>query len=305
MRKLCTYILLVIAILVFSGCYATKATIEYNPHFAPPDVIETVREHTLSIAVYYYVNKEEYLRRKKALQQQGRWREHILDSQARDVFLNIPLIYKPNIVFPMGIQQQGGNNPTYAIAYVGSGTLVRMNCVISVRHLFVHNNNTLGKKIFVFKEGLDHPVEANIVAISDGKEHYDDYAVIHLKESLGLPGLKIAKPGSLKLGDKVIYSGTPGGARMTRYGYVTEFKWFFQRGNDENLHFSRWDNFHYWMVPIGAPGDSGGSIITIDGKLATVLYCGIAIYGTHYIFANPTSMLHDFLARHNLSWLIE
>lgn len=282
MRNKISYIILISIILL---SLTSVTCVKYTPRFAPQSTICDIRSHVISIATYFFIDYE-----------------HLQRLQKADKYMP----YKLMQVFPLKVSKGRGGKPEWLVAFIGSGTIVGDNHIITVNHLFVDEYYGTAQAIYVFKEGWDHPIEADIVAISEGNEFYDDYAVIKPREDLGVKGLKIAKPDDLKLGDKVIYSGTPGGMRVTRYGHLTYTRWFFRRDQyDNRLHFSPFQDFDYLCVLCGGPGDSGGSMITIDGKLYSILYCGVHVYGTEYIFANPNFMLTDFLKKHKLEWIGE
>jgi len=61
----------------------------------------------------------------------------------------------------------------------------------------------------------------------------------------------------------------------------------------------------YLCVTPGAPGDSGGGIFSDKGELVGIMYCGIAIYGTHYVFSNPLHMLKEFLKEKGFRKLLD
>lgn len=264
--------LAILGLVVFMwGC----AGVQFQAEFAPQSVIEAIDQHTVAIAVYYAMTLDEYTRRQNNKLFRGQ--------------LVMPLISNGKIVY---------------VAYIGAGTIVKDNYIITVKHLFDHAENTLGQATYVFKRSLNHYVEADVVAISEGKEFNDDYAVIRLREDLGMPGLKIAKADSLKMGDKVIYSGSVGGmAWFTRFGRVTQFSHFFRRDESGKLHLSFYEKFPYWCVYPSGPGDSGGSVTNIYGEIVTIMYCGVNVYEEQYVFGNPTALLWDFLNKHDLGWL--
>ena len=54
----------------------------------------------------------------------------------------------------------------------------------------------------------------------------------------------------------------------------------------------------------GGPGDSGGSICNTRGELTGIMYCGLTNYSEEYIFANPLSMLREFLTKNDLGFLL-
>jgi len=244
-------------------------------------VIEKVQLNTVAIAAYYFLDDTAY--------------EDMSKLKARFPDLIVPLQDKMN--------EQGQR--VRSIAFLGSGTLLKDNYIITVRHMFVQENGAKCDKIWCMFIGIDHPVEAEIVAITENKVFSDDYAVIRLKEDIGRPGLKIAKH-NIKLGEPVIYTGSTGGlAFFTRYGFITYVNQYFRRDDAGLLRLSAFDEFSMLCVFPGAPGDSGGSIKNRDGEIVGIMYCGIENYGTQYIFANPLYMLKNFLQSNALWFLVE
>jgi len=238
----------------------------YGGDFANKRVIKKIEKHSVGIATIYAMDNEEYVRR---MGQKG-------------IAIKVPL---------------ASNSDRFKlIAYIGAGTVIGDNYVVSVRHLFAHSENTLGVNIWVFTKGGKKAVQADLISISSGAEFRDDYALIKPREDLGLRGVRVAKR-SVKTGDKVIFVGSSGAsAFLMRFGYLMNYKHFFQRGEEDGqLHLSHWEEYEYLCVTPGAPGDSGGGIFNTKGELTGIMYCGISVYGTHYIFSNPLKMLKDFL----------
>jgi S1-C subfamily serine protease len=164
--------------------------------------------------------------------------------------------------------------------------------------------------IWVFKEGVDHPIKAELVArtkcelITPGVVHPYDYAMIHMEEDLRLPGLKIAEPDVLKMGEKVIFTGSTGGfAFFSRFGYITQLDKYFQEDYEGKLTLASWEKFPYWTVYPGGPGDSGGPVTNIKAEIVTIMYCGVTNYSEEYIFGNPTQIIWDFLKEFKLEHL--
>jgi S1-C subfamily serine protease len=254
-----------------------KDTIDYN-------VVDMVQKHSVSIAVYYTMSETEYNKR-MAAPATRKW--NVTEGN---------YFWRQLIVPVKSASPQGITTPVKCIAYIGSGTILRGNHVLSVQHLFAHEENTLSMVIWVFHESLDHPIQADVVAESGTKTDFFDYAIIKLKENLGLPGLKVAAPDSAKVGDQVIFTGSPGGiGYFTRFMQLTKFEWFLQTNEEGILTIRRYEEFPFWCVFPGGPGDSGGSIKNLKGEIISVLYCGIEIYAENYIFGNPTQKIWSFL----------
>ena len=266
---------LVLLFLISIGC-----TQRPTPYFAPQRITQNVYRHIVSIAVYYYMPEEEWTRR----------------MYMRSEILRVPV--------EDGESTDG--KPVKAMAYIGSGTIMKDNHILTVRHLFDHNENTYSRKIWVFHQDTDHPIEADLIAITEKKEekdYYNDYAVIRMRENLGLPGIALAtKP--VQLGEKVMFGCSVGGtAFFLRFGYASMFKWFFRRDDNGRLHLSYWTQYHFvTMYPSGA-GDSGSGVFNIRGYLVGVSYIGLNIHEEMYVFSNPLDMLWKFLEKHHLKYL--
>jgi len=265
-----------------------------DTRFAPGDVIDNIDRHTCAIATYYYMEEAEYQRRIKMYAAQPQWDR--MPDEALKFWAQI---------IPISTQKMIDGKTMRYVAYMGAGTALRDGHVITVNHLFNHTDKAMLMKCWVFFDWMEYAVEAEIVATSENKDMSDDYAVIKLKEDVGLPGLRIAASNALRKGEKVIYSGSVGGcAFFTRYGYVTTFHKFFRRDKaDDRLHLSYWNDFRFWCIYPSGPGDSGGSIKNVRGEIVTIMYCGIEVYAEQYVFGNPTAMLWEFLETRNLNHL--
>jgi len=276
-----------VLVLFFVSC-GYKLDIQFTSN----TVLKKIDENTMTIAVYYYMGNDEFRKRLNEL-------SNIDSIKMRGSVKNKP--YALQVVTPV---LEDNDKDVKVLAYIGSGTLLKENYIISVKHLFDKTENVSDMKIWVFNAKHITPIEAELIAISEGKEFCDDYAVIKLKEDLGYDGARIISPSRVKRGDKVIFVGSPGGvAFLTRFGYLTTFKYFLKKNNDNNLALAFYDDFYYWCVYPGGPGDSGGSIRDMDGNLISVIYCGVTLYDEEYLFANPTEMLWCFLEKHNLEWI--
>lgn len=275
MYKRVMFITTVLCFVLQLGCTQSPA-----PYFAPPSVVDNAYNHIVSIAVYYYMPVEEWARRMKL----------------RDGV--------PKVNVETGEAYEG--KPIKCLAYIGSGTVLKDNHIITVRHLFDNNDNTYKRIIWVFHQQVDHPMEADMVAITEKKtdeDYFNDYACIKLRENLGLPGLTISTKDPV-LGEKVMFGCSVGGtAFFMRFGVVSKLKYFFRKDEEGRLHLSRWTDYHFTTVSPSGPGDSGSSIINIKGQLVGVIYIGIDIYEQLYCFSNPVEMLWAFLDEHHLKYL--
>lgn len=260
------YIPLLAILILCIGC------IGYTPQFAPKSVITNIRAHTVSIATYY-----------------------IMDSELYASFMRAQ---SNKVCYPVKIDGQ-----KKAAAIIGSGTILRDNYIITVRHMFDDHYGVPPSQIWVFIPGWDHAVEADLICKSEDGTFWDDYAVIKLREDVGLPGLRIGYTQP-QPGEKVINTGSTGGfAFFSRYSRVTSLQYYFKRGLDDILHLTPWEDFPYMCVFPGGGGDSGGSICNIKGELIGIMYCGLTNQSEEYVFANPLSLLHSFLAKNGLGHL--
>ena len=258
----------------------------YNPYFAPKSVVEIIDEHTVAIAVYYTMPEEE-------------WRQRILNKNPGEILIDV------------GIEQKIDGKPVKCIAYIGSGKIISdptreySNKVLTVAHLFDHEENTYNMVPWVVRKGDANFHRATVLAKSEHKEFCDDYAVLAVQtSSWRLPGLKIAKK-EVKKGERVILSGSVGGsAFFTRFCVTTSFHKFFKRDNEGQLHLSFWNEFEYLpTVYPGGNGDSGSSVCNLRGEIVGVVYCGVELYAEDYLFSNPLQMLKDFLEKYDLGYL--
>lgn len=300
MRSKTKILILGFLIIFLSSC----AVYRYSPNFAPRKTEQKIVTHRVSIAVYYEMSEEEYLRRNKQNINILNIDAYIikdgekLDAEVKFRYLDIPRLIKRN-----------EETQSVVVAYLGAGAIIKDNHVLTVNHLFDnnHNRNTHSMQIWVLKEGVDHPIKATIVARTENEISgifFDDYAVIKMEEDLGLPGLKIAKPSTFRQWSRVIFSGSTGGfAFFSRAGNITTLQYFFRKDYEGRLHLSFWEDFPYWTVYPGGPGDSGGPVTNIEGEIVTVMYAGVEVYSEEYIFGNPTQMIWDFLKKYNLEHL--
>lgn len=239
--------------------------------FAPDKVIESIDNHSVAIAVYYIMGEEEFNRR---------YDRH--DTPTSEL-CQVIFIDTPN---QQGLKQ---------VAYIGAGTVLKDNHIITVAHLINHDENTLGTHIYIFKKGYEWYYEADVIAKCYMQEStYDDYAVLKVRKDMHLPGVKIS-PTPPQIGDKVIYVGSPRGlAFCRRFGYLSSQKYRLYKADDGNLHIGYWERFEYYMVTGGSPGDSGGGIFNKKGELIGIMYYGVNI-GHTPVFSNPLKYLWRFL----------
>lgn len=271
---------LVILSIVFALFLSTGCSQRPTPYFAPPSVIANVYNHIVSIAVYYYMSEQEWEKRLH------------LDQDEDSIFLDPKEDYQ--------------GKPIKCVAYIGSGTILRDNSILTVRHLFSHDDNTYSRTIWVFHQNVDHPIEADLLAMTEKKtedDYFNDYAVIQMREDLGLPGIPVATKDA-SLGEKVMFGCSVGGtAFFLRFGYASKFRRFFTKDDGGRLHLSYWTDYEFTTVHPSGPGDSGSGIFNIHGELVGVAYIGVNIYEQIYCFSNPVSMIWDFLTEHHLKFI--
>jgi S1-C subfamily serine protease len=289
MRKLA---ILGILLLLVASCSKISTVRVVEPTFSP-EVVQKVCNHTLSVATVYTMDETEWNRRVANPKPGMIWKDKDMEKWRKIIPKNLSLL-------------SNNSDPQKFLAYIGSATLLKNNYAITVSHLFSHGDNTTGRTIWAFKDGLDHAVECDLICRGDIDQNWvNDYAVIRLQEDLGLPGLKIAKTDPMP-GDEVIFSGSVGGlAFFTRYGRITQLSAYFEVGDDGKLHLVPFGDLKFWIIYPSGPGDSGGSIKNANGEIIGIIYVGIEIYQEQYCFSNPLPRLWDFLNANNLTYLSE
>jgi len=326
-------LILGLLMIFFAGC----SLVRYNAAFAPESTIQKVLDHRVAIATYYEMSEQEYFQIANQTKQVRNYQdvpifiEHNKETQfvtvaylgvenptyyqmPKEEYLNLMTAIKPvknyqdlqNI--PIFIKKDDKTR-LVTVAYLGAGAIIKNNHILTVNHLFNQERYYDFMSVWVFKEGIGHPIKAKLIVrtecelISEGV-HFYDYAIIKMEEDLGLPGLKIAKPDSLKMGDKVIFTGSTGGfAFFTRFGYATKLQNYLQRDIAGKLGLSSFEKFPFWTVYPGGSGDSGGFVVDTNGEIVTVMYCGLTNNSEMYIFGNPTQIIWDFLKEYNLEHL--
>jgi len=275
---------LVVLVALLASCTTAKIT---QPNF-PPEAVKLARDHGVAIAVYYFMGEIEYNKRIIELKTRRPKSPYYLES-----------------IIPLGkvsylLNAQGND---YVIAYLGAGGIIKDDYVLTVRHLFIHDENTLASKIWVVQRDAMLANQAELVVMSAGVKQADDYAVIKLSAPLNLPGLKIAKSEPVE-GEPIVFVGSTGGlAFHMRFSWLSHASRYFTANEQGFLDLFRWEDFEYVMVFPGGPGDSGGIILNARGELVGTLYCGISCYEEQYIFSNPIEMARKFLKDNHLEHL--
>lgn len=276
------FISLAILAILFVGC---KAPVALQYEF-PAAATKLAQDHEVAIATVFYMAEDEY---------------NIRLIEAQKGFAGIHYLEG---ILPLGriTYLLGQKGDVYAIAYLGAGGIIGNNHVLTVRHLFEHDQNTVAMKIYVYQKDAMLAIESELVAITSGPKFCDDYAVIKLSVPLGFPGLKLATIEG-RDGEPIIFIGSTGGlAFHTRYGFLTHASRYFER-EGEIMALNRWDDFDLVMTYPGGPGDSGGIIVNARGELLGIMYCGVTVYSEEYIFTNPIRMAWDFLTSNKLDGL--
>ena len=257
----------------------------------PPATVEAVDQHIVAIAVYFEVTAADAKRIKA-------------DKDKAVIFKSLQDDWK----LPVWLRAREGYE---YIVYIGAGTLLKDNYIITVAHLFTDSDPAIQNApmvIWLMLKGLDRVIPAELLtrtAVTAGDDFWQDYALLKAREDIGRPGIRVAKAQPYK-GSPVIHAGTVhGSAFFLRFGFVTTFHQFLRSGSDGSLHLSQWTDFPLVCVYPGGPGDSGGGIYSTAGELVDVMYCGIKIASEQYIFANGLDKLREFIALAGYSELLE
>ena len=218
-----------------------------------------------------------------------------LPISANDYFCSKKVINKVESHTAIVLGYFENEHGTYNVSY-GAGAVLRDNYVISACHIVEDSRLTLSN-IYVIVKGRSTWVKADIVAMGHPYPEYDDYVILKPKEDVGLPGLKIAKK-PLKLLQKVLFSGTPGGlAFVVRGGYVSKVQYYMETSGDD-FALKRWADEAMPMVYVGYPGDSGGMITNTKGEIQSLMTWGFT--GKTFVFGNPVTEIWKFLKTNNL-----
>jgi hypothetical protein len=282
MKKYVITTVLFIFLALFSGM-ADKSPVVFTPA-----TVQTVLDHSLAVVTYFEAPQADVDKIIARLRTEGL------------------LAHKLTPGWPMAVTvtEREGN---LVVAVIGAATLLRDGYAVTVAHLFqVEDEQGVPLKMmqaWVLQRNTDHPVVAELVAQTPrggDNPFYNDYAVIRLKENLGLPGVKVAKEGLVQ-GDSVMFSGSVNGvAFFARFGFVTFFQQFFRKDAAGALHLSRWTSFPLVCAYPGGGGDSGGGVFNTAGELVGVMYCGLSIVTETVVFSNPLAMLKEFLVANKL-----
>ena len=244
--------------------------------FAKDKIINKVRKHSVGVIAHYYLTSDVYVKELKKIRDKG--------------------LKYPDIII---------TNPEKRISYVGAGTILPDDHVVTVNHLFSRIDDVLGMKILIQGDGWEVPIRAIIVYRSKNEDFSDDYTILRMAHSPGLPGIVVANKG-FKIGDRYMAIGSSSGfAYVIRFGFIIPIQKFFRRNELNELKISKWEDFPYTTIYPGAQGDSGGGVFNKKGELVTVMYCGIPNPNVPYVFANPNILLQDFLIEHGFGEFIK
>lgn len=258
----------------------SETVIVPNEKMFPPSSIAKIERSICAIAVYYKVPSDVatvFKKRKEATL----WRNF---QDAWKMMMNLP-------------QQDGYEY----LVFIGAGILLQNDFVITATHLVSDSDKQLEQYdqiIYVIMKGDDTPRDAYVVAktaLRDDDMFYQDYALLKLTDPSGLSGITIAEHQP-PVGTPIIHAGSVTGVVwFIRYGFLTEFHMFFRSTGTGTLHISKWTDFPFMCVYPGGPGDSGGGIFNADGELVGMMFCGLDIASTQYVFSNPLYVLKEFL----------
>jgi S1-C subfamily serine protease len=251
----------------------------WGSDFAPDKIVRKIEKHSVAIAVYYTVTEASL---------KGYWKPFIKEDE--------------NSTVQVTVLGKEGDEFRYVV-FLGAGTVLRNDYIITVAHLFTHEEESIEMRIFVFIKGSRVALDGELMNKSNPTTTPYDYAIVRTPDSTGLPGIKISRHEPM-LGDKVCYIGnTEGLAFNIRFGFIGQNKHYFRRGNEGALHLSFWEDFPFWTVTPGGSGDSGGGIFNDKGELVTLMYCGLTVADEGYVFANPNAMLWNYLDAQDMLWL--
>ena len=298
MRRLALALLVVSAILVTVNCSSgvcgsdvVTVIPEEEQAIFPPAVVDAVDQHIVAIAVYFELPEMEAKRIKA-------------NKDRAVIFKSLQDEWK----LPLWLKAREGYE---YVVFIGAGTLLKDNYVITVAHLFTDSDPAIQNApmvIWLMLKGLDRAIPAELIvktAVTTGDDFWQDYALLRAKEDIGRPGIPVAKTQPYK-GSPVIHAGTVhGSAFFLRFGFVTTFHQFFRSSSDGSLHLSQWTDFPLVCVYPGGPGDSGGGIYNTKGELVDIMYCGIKIAAEEYIFSNGLAKLREFITLAGYEWLLE
>lgn len=271
MKKYWVTAVLFVCLALFSGMS------DKSPSVFTPTVVERVLDHSLAVVTYF-------------------------EAPPADVDKIIARLRLAGLA-----AQKLTSGDQICVAVIGAATLLRDGYAVTVAHLFqIKDEQGVSMKMiqaWILQRTTDHPVAVEVVAQTPSggdNPFWNDYAVIRLKENLGLSGVKVAKEG-LSRGDPVMFSGTVHGvAFFARFGFATFLQQFFRKDTAGGLHLSQWTSFPLVCTYPGGGGDSGGGVFNTAGELVGVMYCGIPIATETVIFSNPLAMLKEFLAANKL-----
>jgi len=211
---------------------------------------------------------------------------------------------------PLIVPVQGKNGGSF-VAFIGAGTILKDNYVLTVAHLCFDDDPELkGVKpiVWVMVKGLERGVEASLVVMttySPGEIFAADYAVLKLKDNLHRRGARVGR-APVRMGDPVLFSGSVRGtAFFMRSCRATELHQVLGRDGSGVLHLSYLCEFPLVTVYPAGPGDSGGGLFNARGEIVGVMFAGTQIASEMYVFSFGLSMLREFLNKAGMGELLE
>jgi hypothetical protein len=218
---------------------------------------------------------------------------------------------KPNRLndLTLYVKSQEKDGKSYVV-YIGAGTLLPNDYVLTVSHLCYSDDEELGDAVpqmWVIYNGGDHPVKASVVAITKKgvTPVSPDYAVLKVEEKMGKPGATLAAKQS-QVGERVYFSGSvKGAAFFLRSCRSTTLQQFLTRDQNGALRLVFASDEPLLTVYPAGPGDSGGGIFNEAGELTGVMFAGMQISQEMYVFSLGLDSLHAFLKANKLEYLVE
>lgn len=140
--------------------------------------------------------------------------------------------------------------------------------ILTVNHV---TENMMAKTIIVtYRDGMR--TKAKVVR----RNKHFDIAVLRVEDiNINVPGLSIADPSSIKLGDKVRTFGHPHGLVWMLSEGIVSRKSYFPIGSEGK-------KFLIWTTAWIERGNSGGPLVNEDGEIVGLVMAMVAPYGSTY-----------------------